>query len=166
MATVELDEMAEEGGKVDFAQVLATIDRLERGSADPGKLVILVPGLYALFDRELRTRASIKVFVGCDADTRLNRWITTDVLVKGRNLPELLDHYLKVARPEFNEFIQPTKEFADVVLPGEENNLGISLICDGIVPMLTTKREQRNPLVPRVETDLNIYKDQEYYELS
>jgi len=47
----------------------------------------------------------------------------------------ILDNYINRARPEFNEFIFPTKEFADVILPNDEETNGISLICDGIQPL-------------------------------
>lgn len=178
--TIELDQLETQPWtlvssptRFDFKALLRKIDELEEEALkEDTKLMILIPGLYSLFDRELRQRASMKVFVDCDADTRLNRWITTDVLQNGNSLTELLDNYLKHARPEFNEFIHPTKEFADVVLPSEQSHLGISLICDGITPMLTTKWGERiihETLYPRFgeeDPDLDIYKGQEYYELN
>ncbi|CDR42123.1 CYFA0S08e03884g1_1 [Cyberlindnera fabianii] len=163
--------------RYDFPCVLQEITSLEGSLDEQKKLVILIPGLYALHDRELRHMAAMKVFIDCDPDTRLNRWIQQDVLKEGKDLGSLLDNYLKIARPEFNEFILPTKEFADVVLPSEQSHLGVSLICDGVIPLVdgskgTTKVKKQ--LYPRfgVETDLNIhtenYDDQknQYYDLS
>lgn len=143
----------------DFDSLHSRIDALE--ASPQQKLVVLVPGLYGLYDMKLRQRASIKIFIDCDPDTRLNRWMTQDVLELGKPLPELLDHYLKISRPEFNEFINPTREYADVILQSENCELGVGLICDGI-------RENHNVVRVREDTVLNIYgnADDQFYELN
>lgn len=107
-------------------------------SASDGKhMLVIVHGLYALYDKDLCDKAQIKVYVGSDADTRLIRWIRRDVLSKETSNPNDLEWvigtYLYGAREEMRDYIFPTKERADVVLPrGAEANAA-SLIADGIV---------------------------------
>ncbi|ODQ83202.1 hypothetical protein BABINDRAFT_57560 [Babjeviella inositovora NRRL Y-12698] len=101
--------------------------------------VVLVHGLYALYNKELRDFSSMKIFVDSDPDTRLTRWIRRDVLQGAAPLEDTLTQYLNFARPEMNEFIFPTKESADVVLPRGPEEIGIRLIVDGVEPLLKKK---------------------------
>lgn len=71
----------------------------------------------------------------CFPFTNFSISVTAETLNGDTKLEDLLDNYVNRARPEFNEFIQPTKEFADVILPNDEEINGISLICDGIQPL-------------------------------
>ncbi|CAI5757875.1 unnamed protein product [Candida verbasci] len=98
--------------------------------------ILIVHGLYALYDKELRNMSHIKVFIDSDPDTRLIRWIRRDVLNEQIDTLEgVINAYLLGARSEMSDFIFPTKEFADVIMPrGAENN-AINLIIDGIMSM-------------------------------
>ncbi|CAK9438468.1 uncharacterized protein LODBEIA_P26920 [Lodderomyces beijingensis] len=96
--------------------------------------ILLVHGLYALYDKELRDSAHIKVFIDSDPDSRLIRWIRRDVLdLKQDSLEGVINAYLLGARSEMSDYIFPTKEFADVIMPrGAEHN-AVSLVIDGIL---------------------------------
>lgn len=101
--------------------------------------IYFVHGLYALYDKELREMSQIKVFMSSDPDTRLVRWIRRDVVEGNSSLDSVIFSYLKGARQEMQDFIFPTKEMADVIMPrGAEHNAA-SLIVDGIVSHLTQK---------------------------
>ncbi|EDK43548.1 hypothetical protein PVL30_001699 [Lodderomyces elongisporus] len=103
-------------------------------SSSQPQQIIIVHGLYALYDKELRDMAQIKVFIDSDADTRLIRWIKRDVLgTKSNTLEEVINTYLLGARIEMSDYIVPTKEFADIVMPrGAEPN-AVRLVIDGIL---------------------------------
>ncbi|KAI3407024.2 hypothetical protein KGF56_000112 [Candida oxycetoniae] len=113
--------------------------RNEEEEEEPQR-VLLVHGLYALYDKELRDLAHIKVFIDGDPDTRLIRWIERDVLErKTDTLEGVINAYLFGARVEMNYYIFPTKEFADVVMPrGAEPN-AVRLVIDGVLLYLTGK---------------------------
>ncbi|KAK6460896.1 hypothetical protein DFJ63DRAFT_338689 [Scheffersomyces coipomensis] len=112
---------------------------------DQPQKVFIVHGLYALYDKELRDMSYIKVFMDSDTDTRLIRWIRRDVLGEGDdklNLETLLNSYVLGARAEMSDFIFPTKEFADVIMPrGAEHN-AVKLIFDGLLPYLADNHSQ------------------------
>lgn len=102
--------------------------------------VIIIHGLYALYDKELRDLSQIRVFIISDPDIRLIRWIRRDVLDPSKNvsLELVINSYLQGAREEMSNFIFPTKEFADVIMPrGAEMN-AVRLIIDGILPFIAS----------------------------
>lgn len=136
--------------------------------------LIIVHGLYALYDKELRDMSQIKVFIGGDSDTRLIRWIRRDVLGSGEaKLETIINSYLHGAKQEMSDYIFPTKEQADVILPrGAELN-AILLIVDGILPFLGIERmsepSSSNVLRPHEKSFQNERFDVQkgkYYELS
>lgn len=136
--------------------------------------LIIVHGLYALYDKELRDMSQIKVFIGGDSDTRLIRWIRRDVLGSGEaKLESIINSYLHGAKQEMSDYIFPTKEQADVILPrGAELN-AILLIVDGILPFLGIERmsepSSSNVLRPHEKSFQNERFDVQkgkYYELS
>ncbi|KAK6198751.1 uncharacterized protein RJT21DRAFT_50962 [Scheffersomyces amazonensis] len=112
---------------------------------DQPQKVLIVHGLYALYDKELRNMSQIKVFIDGDSDARLIRWIRRDVLGDSQDktdLETLLNTYVLGARAEMSDFIFPTKEFADVIMPrGAESN-AVKLIFDGILTFLADKHCQ------------------------
>ncbi|CCE81509.1 Piso0_002167 [Millerozyma farinosa CBS 7064] len=119
--------------KQDIAQIC------QSGKEDDDKIVI-VHGLYALYDKELRDMSHMKVFITADPDTRLIRWIRRDVLKEGQPLSAVISAYLNGARSEMRDFIFPTREFADVIMPrGAEPN-AIKLIVDGITPLFKSSK--------------------------
>lgn len=112
---------------------------LESKTGEPQK-ILLVHGLYALYDKEIRNMSHIKVFIDSDPDTRLIRWIRRDVLDDHvDSLEGVINAYLLGARSEMSDFIFPTKEFADVIMPrGAEPN-AVRLVIDGIKFYLNDK---------------------------
>lgn len=89
---------------------------------DP-KEVVIVEGILALTQPEIRDLMDIKVFVDCDADDRLNRVIKRDIVERGRSVNKVLDRYEKTVKPMHLQFIEPTKRYADIIVPQGGNNI-------------------------------------------
>jgi uridine kinase len=85
--------------------------------------VILVEGILVLGYQEIRDMLGIKIFVDTDSDLRIIRRIRRDVLERGRSLEYVLDQYIGTVRPMHQQFIEPTKRFADIIIPEGGNNL-------------------------------------------
>lgn len=92
--------------------------------------VIIIEGILILTNAELRKRMGIKVFVDADADNRLIRIINRDIQERGRNYQQVLDHYERFVRPMHLQFIEPTKRYADLIVPqGGDNHVAIDILA-------------------------------------
>jgi uridine kinase len=92
-------------------------------------LVVLVEGILILTDPGLRKMMDIKVFVDADADDRLGRVIQRDIIERGRSLMMVLERYHDTVKPSHLQFIEPSKRYADVIIPGGgENQVGIEVL--------------------------------------
>ncbi|PCH69872.1 MAG: uridine kinase [Bacteroidales bacterium] len=87
------------------------------------KGVIIVEGLLILTDPALRDLMDLMVFVDCDADDRLNRVIKRDIIERGRSVEKVLDRYEKTVKPMHLQFIEPSKRYADIIVPQGGNNV-------------------------------------------
>lgn len=85
--------------------------------------VIIIEGIMALWSPELRDLMDLKIFVDADPDERLIRVIERDIVERGRTIQMVIDRYLDVLKPMHLEFIEPTKRFADIIIPQGGNNL-------------------------------------------
>jgi len=93
------------------------------------KKVIIVEGILILQNAQLRNLMNIKVFVDADNDDRLMRVIQRDLVERGRSVNKVLERYEKTVKPMHLQFIEPTKRYADVIIPqGGDNQVGIDLI--------------------------------------
>ena len=92
--------------------------------------VIILEGIMTLLNKKLRDMMDLKIFVDTDSDERLIRNIQRDVLERGRTVEMVIDRYLKVLKPMHEQFIEPTKKYADLIIPkGGENHTGIDILC-------------------------------------
>ncbi|MGN0049722.1 MAG: uridine kinase [Prevotella sp.] len=93
------------------------------------KPVILIEGIMTLVNKELRDMMDIRIFVDTDSDERLIRNIQRDVVERGRTVDMVIDRYMKVLKPMHEQFIEPSKKYADIIIPlGGENKTGINII--------------------------------------
>lgn len=93
------------------------------------KPVILIEGIMTLVNKELRDMMDIRIFVDTDSDERLIRNIQRDVVERGRTVDMVIDRYLEVLKPMHEQFIEPSKKYADIIIPlGGENKTGINII--------------------------------------
>ena len=91
--------------------------------------VVIVDGILLFTDARVRDRCAVKVFIDADADERLIRRLNRDVAERGRPLDEIVDQYLTTVRPMHLQFVEPTKRYADVIVPrGGENAVAIGMI--------------------------------------
>lgn len=94
------------------------------------KPVIIIEGIMTLLNKKLREMMDLKIFVDADSDERLIRNIQRDIVERGRNVQMVVDRYLEVLKPMHEQFIEPTKRYADVIIPqGGENVKGIDMVC-------------------------------------
>lgn len=93
------------------------------------KHVVIVEGILILTDKELRKHLDIKVFVDADADDRLARVINRDIIERGRSVNKVLERYDKTVKPMHLQFIEPSKRYADIIVPqGGNNHVAIDIL--------------------------------------
>lgn len=91
--------------------------------------VMIVEGILILTNAELRDMFDIKIFVHADADQRLIRRLKRDIAERGRDMEEVLNRYETTLKPMHQEFIEPSKVFADIIIPYEKhNNVAIDVV--------------------------------------
>ncbi len=94
------------------------------------KPVIIIEGIMTLLNKKLREMMDLKIFVDCDSDERLIRNIQRDTVDRGRTVSMVMERYMEVLKPMHEQFIEPTKRYADIIIPqGGENIKGISILC-------------------------------------
>jgi uridine kinase len=99
--------------------------------------VIIIEGIMALCRKELRDLMDLKIFVDADPDDRLMRVITRDIVERGRTTQMVMDRYVDVLKPMHLEFIEPTKRYADLIIPqGGENQKAIDIMRTYIIHRL------------------------------
>ena len=106
------------------------------------KEVIILEGILVLNDPALRDLMDIKIFVDTDDDIRIIRRIQRDIEERGRSLQSVIDQYKATVKPMYHQFIEPTKRYADIIVPeGGENQVAIDLLVTKVRDILR-KREK------------------------
>ncbi len=104
------------------------------------KDVIILEGILVLEDERLRDIMDIKLFVDTDADLRIIRRLMRDIKERGRSIDSVIEQYTSVVRPMHNQFIEPTKRYADIIIPeGGHNHVAIDLMVTKIQTILEQK---------------------------
>jgi uridine kinase len=107
----------------------ATHRRSDRTVRPEPRAVILVDGILVLAEPSLREILDIKVFVDTDADERFIRRLRRDIAERGRTLESVIDQYLSTVKPMHLEFVEPSKRWADIIIPGgAENTVAVGMI--------------------------------------
>ncbi|MBF0818940.1 uridine kinase [Streptococcus acidominimus] len=102
--------------------------------------VFIVEGILVLEDKRLRDVMDIKIFVDTDDDVRIIRRIKRDLEERGRSLDSVIEQYLSVVKPMYHQFIEPTKRYADIVIPeGVSNTVAIDLINTKVDSILRSR---------------------------
>ena len=117
-----------------------TCGRSEETNTVNPKKVIIVEGILILSNPELRDLFDIKIFVHASADDRLIRVIKRDIVERGRDVNTVLERYHKTLKPMHDQFIEPSKNHADLIIPiGGENKVAISVLSAVIENKLGVK---------------------------
>lgn len=121
----------------DFVQHLRSPQRVAVPQAD----VVVIDGILLFVEERVRELCDVKVFVDADADIRLIRRIRRDIARRGRPLEEILDQYVKTVQPMHLQFVEPSKRYADVIVPrGGHNTVAIGMIVAQIRQRLEDAR--------------------------
>lgn len=109
----------------DFVQHLRSPQKVTVPPAE----VVVIDGILLFVEEKVRDLCDVKVFVDADADIRLIRRIRRDIARRGRPLEEILDQYVKTVQPMHLQFVEPSKRYADVIVPrGGHNAVAIGMI--------------------------------------
>ena len=101
--------------------------------------VVIIEGILVLTNPELRDLMDVKVYVDADPDDRLARVILRDIVERGRSVNRVLERYEKTVKPMHLQFIEPTKRYADIIIPqGGNNSVAISIVTSLIEKTLRT----------------------------
>lgn len=102
--------------------------------------VIIVEGIMVLLNKKLRDMMDLRIFVDTDSDERFIRNLQRDVVERGRTVELVIDRYLKMKKPMHEQFIEPTKKYADLIVPqGGENKTGINILRTYIEGIVTNR---------------------------
>ena len=139
-------EALKEGKKVEMPTYdFLTCSRLPETVTLLPRDVVVVEGILVLTDKRLRDMMDVKVFVDADADERLIRVIRRDCIERGRTPQMVIDRYEETLKPMHELYIEPSKRYADLIVPqGGNNKVAVKLLTDYIRSLLTGV--SRNPL--------------------
>lgn len=108
------------------------------------KDVVILEGILVLEDERLRQLMDIKVYVDTDADVRFIRRLRRDMRRRGRSMQSVIEQYLTTVRPMHRQFVEPTRKYADIIIPeGGKNRVAIDLLVTKIRSMLAQRQKQR-----------------------
>jgi uridine kinase len=127
-------ELLREGKSIQMPQYsyITCLRSEETIHIEPAKVVIL-EGILILIDPRLRDMMHIKAYVDADPDDRLVRVIERDITERGRDISIVLERYYKTVKPSHLQFIEPTKRYADIIIPGGgENEVAINMVVSTI----------------------------------
>ena len=137
LLVTHLDELCR-GGTIELPQYdFARHVRLPETRSIEPRPVILVEGILIFVEKALRERFDIKVYVDADADLRFIRRLRRDIEERGRTLDSVIEQYLSTVRLMHLEFVEPSKRYADVIIPtGGFNPVAIDMVATRVMAML------------------------------
>ncbi len=105
--------------------------------------IILVDGILIFTKRKLRDLMDIKIFVDTDADVRFIRRLQRDMKERGRSLDSVVEQYLETVRPMHLKFVEPSKRYADIIIPGGgQNKVAMEMVVSRLQMLLRVREEQ------------------------
>ena len=100
--------------------------------------IIILEGILVLASEEIRNLMDIKVYVDTDDDIRFIRRLERDIKERGRSIDSVIEQYLDTVKPMYHQFIEPTKRYADIIIPeGGENNVAIDMLTTKVHSVLS-----------------------------
>ncbi|WP_297690227.1 uridine kinase [uncultured Anaerococcus sp.] len=106
------------------------------------KKIILIEGILVLYDKKIREITDTKVFVDADSDVRLKRRILRDTKERGRSIESCLTQYIEQVKPMHEKYVEPSKKYADIIIPrGAKNTKGIEILSKHIENLIGNTHE-------------------------
>lgn len=102
------------------------------------KPIILIEGILIYNNIKLRDMFNIKIYVDTEADERLIRRLKRDLIERGRTTNNIIEQYSKYVKPMHNQFVEPTKNYADIIIPSGYNEASVSMVVSSLEHMITT----------------------------
>jgi uridine kinase len=122
-----------------------THHRLEETRVVEPREIIIVDGILIFVDKELRDLMDIRIFIDIDADERLLRRLRRDTVERGRSIDSVINQYVMTVKPMHLEFVEPSKRWADIIIPrGAENIVAIDMVVSRIEMMLRDTEQRTN----------------------
>ena len=128
----------QQGKSIDMPKYDYTIHTRSKETTriSPSK-IILIEGILVLEDKKIRDITDTKIFIDADSDVRLQRRILRDTKERGRSLESVLEQYIKQVKPMHEKYVEPTKKYADIIIPrGAKNSKGIEILIKHIADMI------------------------------
>lgn len=120
-------------------------DEVERVEPAP---VLFIEGLLLFADPRLRDRCQLRIYVDTDADVRILRRAKRDVIERGRTFESVERQYLATVKPMHEQFVEATKQYADIIIPeGAHNLAAIEIVAGGLANMIAQKTQPQLPLL-------------------
>ena len=124
-----------------------THSRLPQTDRMYGVDIVIVEGILLFYDKKVRDLLDLKIYVDTDSDLRLARRISRDIRERGRTVDSVLEQYQRTVKPSFEEYILPTKRFADLIVPwNDTNHVAVDLLCQHIVSRLEKRGSVRSSI--------------------
>ncbi|WP_380677609.1 uridine kinase [Salinigranum sp. GCM10025319] len=136
----------------DFSTHNRKPDRVEVDPTD----VIILEGILALYDEELNEMMDLRLYVETDADVRILRRIQRDVIERGRDLESVMSQYLSTVKPMHEQFIEPTKRNADLIIPEGANSVAVGLLEEKVRAEVTgdvARTWEREPVEVELDSE-------------
>jgi len=119
--------------------------RMEATARIEPRAIVIIDGILIFAEKTLRDLMDIKIFVDTDADERLIRRIRRDILERGRSIESVMQQYMKTVKPMHLEFVEPSKHWADIIIPrGVENLVAIDMVVTKIKTLLREMPVERD----------------------
>ncbi len=123
-----------------YSYITCSRSRTETVHVDPAHIII-VEGILIFTCPELRNMLDIRVFVDADADDRLSRVISRDIVERGKSVEKVLSRYEKTVKPMHLQFIEPSKRYADIIVPqGGHNRVAVDILMAAIEKALEKEK--------------------------
>ena len=125
-----------------YSYITCSRSKTETVTVEPAD-VIIIEGILIFNCKELRDQMNIKIFVDADGDDRLMRIIVRDIAERGRTIETAIEHYCNTVKPMHLQFIEPSKRYADVIVPqGGHNKVAIDIITNTVEKALSQKKKK------------------------
>ena len=125
-----------------YSYITCSRSKTETVTVAPAE-VIIIEGILIFSCKELRDQMDIKVFVDADDDDRLMRVMARDILERGKTVETVIERYTKTVKPMYLQFIEPSKRYADIIIPqGGHNKVAINMISATVEKALRDKKKE------------------------